>query len=651
VRQDRQGVTMEDALRAYGLDPAAVARAARRRSDILAYVELHIEQGPVLERQGLPVGIVTSINGVTRLEITVSGRAGHAGTVPMDARQDALAAAAECILAVEARCRAEPGLVGTVGVVQARPGAINVIPGQALFAIDLRTGDDARRRSAVDDILASIADIAARRGVTHRSHLVHELAAAPCAPWLLSQIERAVVAEAITPFRLSSGAGHDGMAITPIADIGMIFVRCAGGISHHPDESITAADAEAARAALCRAVDERHAAQRDFLAELVRVPSDNPPGDCAGPAARAAELLRGLGFAVETHPVPDATVRANGMVSVTNLVVRHRFGPGPVVGLNAHGDVVPPGDGWTVDPYGAAVIDGVMYGRGVAVSKSDFATYAFALRALIETGAARGGAVELHFTYDEEAGGLLGPGFLLEQGIVKPDYMICAGFSYNVVVAHNGCLHLEVSIRGRSAHAAQPESGADALEAATALLASLYALRDGLSSIRSGTPGIAHPTLVVGLIKGGINTNVVPDLVTLRLDRRIIPEENPASVERALVRHIEQICGAMPGIAVTVRRILLAAPLEPQPTQAKLIRCLQTQARAVLGEDIPAVGVPLYTDARHYAGAGIPTVLYGAGPRSLLEANGHRADEKLVLEDLRKATQIVALAVADLLSG
>jgi succinyl-diaminopimelate desuccinylase len=403
--------------------------------------------------------------------------------------------------------------------------------------------------------------------------------------------------------------------------------------------------------ALRRKVDALHPAQRSFLAALVRTPSDNPPGDCAPPAARAADLLRGLGFVVETHPVPDALVQANGMVSVTNLVIRHRFGPGPVIALNAHGDVVPPGDGWTMDPYGAGVIDGVMHGRGVAVSKSDFATYAFALKALIETGAARAGTVELHFTFDEEAGGLCGPGFLLAHGIVRPDAVICAGFTYNIVIAHNGCLHLEVSVRGRSAHAAQPESGADALEAATVLLASLYALRAGLARQRSTVPGIAHPTLVVGLIKGGINTNVVPDLVTLRLDRRIIPEEDPATVERALVRHVEAACAAMPGIAVSVRRLLLAAPFTPLPDQARLVAPLQRHARAVLGEDIPANGVPLYTDARHYAGAGIPTVLYGAGPRSLLEANGHRADERLVLEDLRKATQIVALAVAELLAG
>ena len=245
ARRDGQGVTMEEALAAYGLDPGAIPQAARRRQDIHAYVELHIEQGPVLERQGLPVGIVTSINGVTRLEITVTGRAGHAGTVPMDARQDALAAAAEGVLAVETRCRAEPGIVGTVGMLRASPGAINVIPGAAQFTIDLRSGEDARRRAAVDDVLAAIAAIAARRGVGFRSQVVHELAAAPCAPGLMRQIERAVVAAGIVPFRLSSGAGHDGMTIAAIAPIGMIFVRCAGGISHHPDEAITAADAMA----------------------------------------------------------------------------------------------------------------------------------------------------------------------------------------------------------------------------------------------------------------------------------------------------------------------------------------------------------------------------------------------------------------------
>jgi len=388
-----------------------------------------------------------------------------------------------------------------------------------------------------------------------------------------------------------------------------------------------------------------------FLAELVRVPSDNPPGDCAPHARRTAELLEGLGFSVERHEVPAADVQANGMISATNLVVRRRFGDGPTIALNAHGDVVQPGEGWSTDPYGAEIRDGVMYGRGVAVSKSDIATYAYALRALEASGAALHGTVELHITYDEEAGGLVGPAWLLANGVSKPDFAISAGFSYSVVVAHNGCLHLEVRIEGRSAHAARPDTGVDALEAATQVLSGLYELRKSYTAVHSKISGIDHPTLVVGLIKGGINTNVVPDVVTLRIDRRIIPEESPEEAERELTQWLQRRGAQLPGIHLSVRRILLARPFVPVPGQEKLVAALQRQARAIMGEDIPTNGVPIYTDARLYTERGIPTVLYGAGPHSLLEANGHRADEKLVLEDLRKATQVVALALADLMQA
>jgi acetylornithine deacetylase/succinyl-diaminopimelate desuccinylase family protein len=406
-----------------------------------------------------------------------------------------------------------------------------------------------------------------------------------------------------------------------------------------------------AKTALTNLIDAAFPEEVKFLAELVRVPSDNPPGDCAPHAQRTAQLLEALGFTVERHRVPDAEVQAHGMVSATNLVVRHRFGDGPTIALNAHGDVVQPGEGWTTDPYGAEIRDGVMYGRGVAVSKSDIATYAYALRALQMSGVPLRGSVELHITYDEEAGGLVGPGWLLAQGLSKPDYAISAGFSYSVVVAHNGCLHLEVRVEGRSAHAARPDTGVDALEAATRVLAGLYELRKSYSTTHSKIPGIDHPTLVVGLIKGGINTNVVPDVVTLRIDRRIIPEESPEVVERDLTQWLQQQGSALPGIHLSVRRILLARPFVPVPGQEKLVAALQRNAQEVLGEEIPTNGVPIYTDARLYTEQGIPTVLYGAGPRSLLEANGHRADEKLVLEDLRKATQVIALTVADLLQA
>jgi acetylornithine deacetylase/succinyl-diaminopimelate desuccinylase-like protein len=389
-----------------------------------------------------------------------------------------------------------------------------------------------------------------------------------------------------------------------------------------------------------------------FLAELVKVPSDNPPGDCAPHAERAAALLEGLGFKVERHTVPEALVRENGMVSCTNLVVRERFSKdGPTIACNAHGDVVAPGLGWTTDPYGAEIRDGVMYGRGVAVSKSDFATYAFALAALKASGARLKGAVELHFTYDEEVGGAIGPAWLLEQGISKPDYAISAGFSYGITTAHNGALHLEVEVIGKSAHAARPDTGDDAMEAATGIQADLYGLRRGYRAMKSKVEGIDSPTLVIGLIQGGINTNVVPDNVKFRIDRRIIPDENAEDVERELIAQIKESAVKWLGIRCEVRRILLAHPFVPMPGQKRLVDAIRASAYEILGEDIKPHGVPIYTDARHYSAAGVPTVLYGAGPRTLTEANGHRADEKLRLDDLYKATEVVALTFLDLLGG
>jgi succinyl-diaminopimelate desuccinylase len=388
-----------------------------------------------------------------------------------------------------------------------------------------------------------------------------------------------------------------------------------------------------------------------MLAELVKVASDNPPGDCQRHADRAAELYEALGFEVERHKVPQDLVEKVGMISASNLIVRHTFGPGPTIALNAHGDVVAPGQGWTVDPYGAEIKDGWMYGRGVATSKSDFVTYAYALLALQSLGEKLSGTIEIHLTYDEEVGGDIGPLYLLQQGLTKPDYAICAGLSYGVVTAHNGCLHLDVDIRGKSAHAARPETGVDALEAATHILSKLYALRAGFSKQRSSVEGITTPSLVVGLISGGINTNVVPDKIVMRVDRRMIPEENGEEVARDLTTFIENTAREIPGVQCRVQRLMLAAPLKPLKGQERLSRSLQKHASELTGEDVRAHGVPLYTDARHYSDAGIPTVLYGAGPKTMLEANAHRADEKLKIDDLVLATNVVALALHDLLSG
>ena len=391
-------------------------------------------------------------------------------------------------------------------------------------------------------------------------------------------------------------------------------------------------------------------AQIALLAELVKVPSDNPPGDCALHGDRAAELLVAMGFDVERYPVPAGLCQDNGMISATNLVIRHKFGEGLVIALNAHGDVVAPGEGWSRNPYGAEIVDGWMYGRGAAVSKSDFVTYAYALKALIQTGANLKGTVELHLTYDEEAGGAIGPKWLIDEGISKPNYAISAGFSYGVITYHNGCLHLAVHVTGKSAHAAKPDTGHDALQAANSVMTILYDHKSLLLERESDVEGIGSPQLNIGLIKGGINTNVVPDKVSMRLDRRLIPEEDAAEVEFDLRALINRSISDLDGISVDVERIMLAEPLKPVGDVQRLASIVQKHASVVLDQDIPQAGMPLYTDARHYAAHGIPTILYGAGPRSIEDANAHRADERLPLNLLQDAAKVIALSVADLLA-
>jgi len=396
-----------------------------------------------------------------------------------------------------------------------------------------------------------------------------------------------------------------------------------------------------------------------FLQALVQVPTDTPPGNNAPHAERTAELLKAFGFEAEKHPVPAADVKARGMASITNLIVRRKYaGTGPTIALNAHGDVVPPGEGWTHDPYGAEIEDGKLYGRASAVSKSDFATYTFATRALESLGATLNGdqgvplrgVVELHFTYDEEFGGELGPGWLLRHGLTKPDLLIAAGFSYQVVTAHNGCLQMEVTVHGKMAHAAIPDTGVDALQGATAILNALYRQNQLYKQVTSGVEGITHPYLNVGRIEGGTNTNVVPGRVGLKLDRRMIPEEKPAEVEATIRRVIAEAAAGVPGITVEIRRLLLANAMQPLPGNRPLIEAIQKHGLAVFGEPIPTSGTPLYTDVRLYSEQGVPAVIYGAGPRTVFESNAKRADEHLVLEDLRRATKVVARTLFDLLS-
>ena len=398
-------------------------------------------------------------------------------------------------------------------------------------------------------------------------------------------------------------------------------------------------------------IDAHFDEQVRFLQELIRVPTDTPPGNNAPHAERTAELLQAMGIAVEKHPVPAPAVHAAGLQSITNLIVRHRFGAGgKTIALNAHGDVVPPGEGWTHDPYGGEIVDGKLYGRASAVSKCDFSTFTFAMRALEAVCPPTQGSVELLFTYDEEFGGEVGPAWLLQHQLTRPDLMIAAGFSYQVITAHNGCLQLEVTVHGQMAHAAIPESGVDALQAAVQILNVLYAQNALYKSIRSKVQGINHPYLNVGVISGGTNTNVVPGTVSFKLDRRMIPEENATEVEATLRRLIFDAAATLPGITVDVKRLLLAHAMQPLPGNQPLVDAIQQHGKAIFNEEIPAMGTPLYTDVRLFAQHGIPGVIYGAGPRTVLESHAKRADERLDLDDLRRATKVIARTLHDLLA-
>ena len=244
--KDQDGTSLRDALTAFGCDPSALPALARPRNRVLGYVEVHIEQGPVLEAEGVPVGVVTAISGASRCTLEVVGQAGHAGTVPMRLRHDALAAAAEMVLEVERIAAATPDLVATVGQFRVSPGAVNVIPGQVAFTLDVRSPRDAVRAEGLADIRHASETIANRRGVALTVNSFYEEQAATCAPWIMDGLEAAATRLGISAPRLASGAGHDGLAMRSLCPIGMLFVRCERGISHNPAESILPADADVA---------------------------------------------------------------------------------------------------------------------------------------------------------------------------------------------------------------------------------------------------------------------------------------------------------------------------------------------------------------------------------------------------------------------
>jgi allantoate deiminase len=249
-RVDPDGVSLEDAIRRFGGDPADLPRAARAPGELIGYAELHIEQGPVLEERGLPLGVVSGIAGQTRARLRFTGAAGHAGTVPMELRRDALCAAAEMLLEAEGLGRETPGLVATAGQITALPRAANVIPGQAELTLDVRHPEDVGRAAAVERLRERAEGIAATRGVEVEWEELSAQDSVRCDPQLTELMASAVRAVGERPETLTSGAGHDAAVMAAIAPVAMLFVRCAGGVSHHPDESVSEADVAVAVDAL-----------------------------------------------------------------------------------------------------------------------------------------------------------------------------------------------------------------------------------------------------------------------------------------------------------------------------------------------------------------------------------------------------------------
>ena len=379
-----------------------------------------------------------------------------------------------------------------------------------------------------------------------------------------------------------------------------------------------------------------------FLADLVETPSEFTAGDMAAISDLTLRALRDMDLGVERHVVhPDAS---SGLSEITNLVVRHEFSAGPVVALAAHGDTCSAAGNWSHNPLKSQIRGGVLYGLG-ALSKADIAVFAHALVALRDARPVLSGTVELHITFDGEADGLWGTKWLLDNRIVNPDYALGSGHAYGIGTSSIGALQLQVDIESLSAHLS-----ADPMEAASKVLDGLYQLRATYAGIRSDLPGIGSPALIIGQIHGGERPDEVPGRVSFTLDRRVIPDEDPARVEADLTQRIAETASRMDGIICRIRRLKLSVPMKPGAGTDNLAGVLERQAGTVMGTPIPAYGVPYPATTRHYTAVGIPSVLYGAGPEHIESARPGGPNECLALDDLRKATEAVALTLGDFMT-
>lgn len=399
------------------------------------------------------------------------------------------------------------------------------------------------------------------------------------------------------------------------------------------------------------ALVKRRAGQFAFLKDLVAIDTAHTSADMAAAAHKTATMLERLGFEVERHSPPAEQAERAGLPGLTNLVVRARFGDGPVLGFVSHIDTAPPVDGWSIDPRAGLIRDGMLYGLGAVSGKGHLAAQAFAILALRDAGVRLRGTVELHISFDGNGGGALGAKWLLDEELVAPAQVIAGGPARAIATHAMGVLGISVDVRGRAAPAYAPEDGHDALEAASQALVRLYQVRQGLSARPSAIAGIGAPSMVIEHIEGGEAGAGVPDRVTFGLDRRLTPEEDPAQVETMITNLIGTTVARLPGARCRIRRTTLVPPMKGGEAVGPLQALVSGRLRAKLGQVPPARGVNYDQEGRHYAARGIPTLLYGAGPLDPVAAGMGGIDETLSLDDLRLATEVLAVSAVDALHG
>lgn len=401
-------------------------------------------------------------------------------------------------------------------------------------------------------------------------------------------------------------------------------------------------------------IDENKNQMIKFLQELIAVPSEDEQQNIEM-ADFLARRLKEFGFdnTQELEVIDSNQATQQPKKHIKNVLTIQSFGTGrnPEIVLNAYGDTVPPGIGWEYDPYDGEINDGKLYGRGASIAKSDISAYTFAVLALKAVAAEHvSGKVDLAYTFDGESGGLLGPNWLLNHQYIHPNMAITPGFTHSILNAHKGCLQYKITVTGKSAHSGNSEDAHDALEAMNAILHALYTYRKNLNEKKSDVNGIHSPTLTIGLIKGGTSINVVPDQCEIKIDRRFIPEESAEEVEKEIDALVREAADSFEGIHVAIEPLLKVPTFGPISEDTTLIQKLSENWRNIFeGETLKIGGIPLYSDARHYANYGIPTVMFGVGPKAMQEANSYQANEHIEITDLLQATKIITLTLFDLL--